>query len=325
MKESSHTNLSNIIYIYEVIKKYTDSEHILSISEIVKLIEEEYGEKIDSRTIRRNIKVLIEKLNIDISPYSENKKGYFLRVKEFEMSEIKMLMDLVVYSKVMDENFSQDIIERLKKLLSVHEEELLKYVENYELYSKNTKTVNKEVLNNIGLLSESIKLKKKINFDYCKYGLDKKLKINNNRTVIPCGLIYNNEFYYLIAYNEKYDNYYFFRLDKIKNIKISNLPSVKPVQSIDDFVKSCVYMYGGKSENIILKCNMAILDHVLENFGKDVEIEAIDSMYFKVKLKVNVVGLRMWIMQYIECVDVLEPKHLKDEISEMLKEALKRY
>ena len=325
MEEITHTNLGNIMYIYEIIKKHTDSENILSVTDIARLIDIEYKEKIDVRTIRRNINVLIEKLDIDISTYNENKKGYFLRTKDFEMSEIKMLIDLVVYSKFMEDKFSKDIVERLKILLSIHEKEVLDYVENYDLYSKNAKTLNKEVLNNIEVLSKSIKEKKKIFFDYFKYGLDKKLKVNKNKIVSPCGLICENEFYYLIAYNEKYNDYSFFRLDKIKNIKNSNLPIVEPNQKINDFVKSCVYMYGGESEKVVLKCNIDILDHVLEKFGKDVEIETIDSMYFKVTLKVNVVGLRMWIMQYIECVDVLYPKHLKDEIREMLKEALKRY
>lgn len=152
MKDKLHTNLGNIIYIYDVLKKYSDMNHILSVKDIIKYVKEEFDEEIEDRTVRRNIRVLIEKLDIDIETFKENRQGYYLRTKEFEFSEIKMMIDLLHYSKFMEEAFSLEIAEKLKGLLSKYEQETINKTEKIEVYSKNIKTINKEVLNNIEVL-----------------------------------------------------------------------------------------------------------------------------------------------------------------------------
>ena len=200
MKDKLHTNLGNIIYIYDVLKKYSDMNHILSVKDIIKYVKEEFDEEIEDRTVRRNIRVLIEKLDIDIETFKENRQGYYLRTKEFEFSEIKMMIDLLHYSKFMEEAFSVEIAEKLKGLLSIYEKEIINETEKIEVYSKNIKTINKDVLNNIEVLSN-------------------------------------------------------FRLDRIKNIKSTEIPSVKTNQSIKEFVQSSVYMFGGERKVIELKSN----------------------------------------------------------------------
>ena len=200
MKDKLHTNLGNIIYIYEVLKRHSDVEHILSIKDIIKYVKEEFDEEIEDRIVRRNIRVLIEKLDIDIETFKENRQGYYLRTKDFEFSEIKMMIDLLHYSKFMEEAFSVEIAEKLKGLLSIYEKEIINETEKIEVYSKNIKTINKDVLNNIEVLSN-------------------------------------------------------FRLDRIKNIKSTEIPSVKTNQSIKEFVQSSVYMFGGERKVIELKSN----------------------------------------------------------------------
>ena len=272
MAEVLHPGLGNIIYIYEILKKYSDNEHILSVTQISNLIKQEYQRSVEERTIKRNIRVLVEVLDIDISLFTENRKGYFLRTRDFEMSEIKMLIDLVTYSKFMENNFSKDIVDRLKQMLSKYEKEIVDNIENYELYSKNTKTINIEVLRNIEVLAQSIKAKKKVEFDYYKYNLDKKLEKQIKHRVSPYAILCENEFYYLIAHNERYDDYSFFRLDRIKNVKHTDIPIKKQKQSIKDYVESSVYMYGGEREEVELKCHISVIDHIIDKFGKDTKI-----------------------------------------------------
>ncbi len=325
MKDKLHTNLGNIIYIYDVLKKYSDVNHILSVKDIIKYVKEEFNEEIEDRTIRRNIRVLIEKLDIDIETFKENRQGYYLRTKDFEFSEIKMMIDLLHYSKFMEEAFSVEIAEKLKGLLSIYEQETINETENIEVYSKNIKTINKDVLNNIEVLSNSIKSKTKVEFEYYKYDINKKLKLEKTKRVSPYAILCENEFYYLIAYNEKFNELSYFRLDRIKNIKSTEIPNVKTNQSIKDFVQSSVYMFGGERAVIELKCDMLILDAVIEKFGTNIEIQKIDDNHFKVKLYVCPKGLKMWIMQYLNYVEVLEPTSIREELKNNLKEILKRY
>jgi len=325
MKDKLHTNLGNIIYIYDVLKKYSDMDHILSVKDIIKYVKEEFDEEIEDRTVRRNIRVLIEKLDIDIETFKENRQGYYLRTKEFEFSEIKMMIDLLHYSKFMEEAFSLEIAEKLKGLLSKYEQETISKTEKIEVYSKNIKTINKDVLNNIEVLSNSIKSKTKVEFEYYKYDINKKLKLEKTKKVSPYAILCENEFYYLIAYNEKFNELSYFRLDRIKNIKSTEIPSVKTNQSIKDFVQSSVYMFGGERNVIKLKCDMLILDAVIEKFGTNIEIQKIDNNHFKVKLYVCPKGLKMWIMQYLNYVEILKPLSVREELIDNLKEILKKY
>ena len=325
MKDVLHTNLGNIIYIYDVLKKYSDVDHILSVKDIIKYVKKEFDEEIEDRTVRRNIRVLIEKLDIDIETFKENRRGYYLRTKDFEFSEIKMIIDLLHYSKFMEETFSVEIEEKLKGLLSISEQKTINETEKTEVYSKNIKTINKDVLNNIEVLSNSIKSKTKVKIEYYRYDLNKKLKLETTKRVSPYAIFCENEFYYLIAYNEKFNELSYFRLDRIKNIKSTEIPNVKTNQSIKDFVQSSVYMFGGEREVIELKCDMLILDAVIEKFGTNIEIQKIDDNHFKVKLYVCPKGLKMWIMQYLNYVEVLEPTSIREELKNNLKEILKRY
>ncbi|MDR0978541.1 MAG: WYL domain-containing protein [Lachnospiraceae bacterium] len=248
-----------------------------------------------------------------------------MRTKEFELSEVKMLMDLVTYSKFMEVEFSKEIVDKLKLLLNQYELEVIQSNEHYPIFDKNTKTINQEVLHNIEEISLSMRRKEKIEFDYYKYGLDKRLHKQGENRVSAYGILCENEFYYLIGYNERYNDYSFFRLDRIKNIKHMQAAYIKPKQPIKEFIESSVYMFGGEKEKVELKCDIRILDGVLEKFGKNIEIQKLNDDYFKAKLEVNLKGLKMWIMQYIEFVEVLTPKILKEELLTILQEAIKRY
>ena len=325
MKDKLHTNLGNIIYIYEVLKRHSDVEHILSIKDIIKYVKEEFDEEIEDRTVRRNIRVLIEKLDIDIETFKENRQGYYLRTKDFEFSEIKMMIDLLHYSKFMEEAFSIEIAEKLKCLLSIYEQETINETEKIEVYSKNIKTINKDVLNNIEVLSNSIKSKTKVEFEYYKYDINKKLKLETTKKVSPYAILCENEFYYLIAYNEKFKELSYFRLDRIKNIKSTEIPNVKTNQSIKDFVQSSVYMFGGERQLIELKCDMLILDAVIEKFGTNIEIQKMDEHHFKVILNVCPNPLTMRTMHYLNYVEILKPLSVREELIDNLKEILKKY
>ena len=172
---------------------------------------------------------------------------------------------------------------------------------------------------------ESIKNKTQIEFEYHLYGLDKKLHKIRDVIVSPYAILCENEFLYLVCYDEKYEDYGYYRVDKIKKIKIINKPIKKLKQNIKDFIESSVYMYGGKKELVELKCDNYILDYAIEKFGKDVEIKKIDNKYFKLTLNVCITGLKMWILQYIKYVEVISPISLKNSIKEELKNILEKY
>ena len=139
----------NILYILNVLKKYSDEEHKLSISELKEKIKELYGEDIDPRTIRRNINLLKEKFSYDISTYNDNKIGYYISndpETDFEPGEIRAIIDTFSYSTYIEERIAKGIIKKCKNLQNIYENEKVK---NYRVYSPKGKTTNLEVIKNI--------------------------------------------------------------------------------------------------------------------------------------------------------------------------------
>ena len=138
----------NILYILNVLKKYTDEEHLISIAELQRKIKEIYDVDIDSRTIRRNINLLKEKLNYDISTRQENGKGYYINRNpdtDFEPGEIRAIIDNFSYANYIVPSISKNIIRKCKNMQNIYQNQKLR---NYKIYANDTKTDNMEVIKN---------------------------------------------------------------------------------------------------------------------------------------------------------------------------------
>ena len=150
----------NILYILNILKKYTDEQHKLSTKQIKDKIIEEYNVEIDTRTIRRNIILLQQKFGYDISTYNENKQGYYITndpETDFEPGEIRAIIDTFSYSSFVEKNLAKGIIKKCKKLQNIYENEKIK---NYRVFSPKGRTTNAEVIKNIEDISNSIMNKK---------------------------------------------------------------------------------------------------------------------------------------------------------------------
>lgn len=321
----------NILYILNVLKKYSDEEHMLSAIEIQRKVKEIYNVEIDPRTIRRNINLLKYKLDYDISTREENGKGYYINrdpETDFESGEIRAIIDNFSYANYIVPSVAKEIIKKCKKMQNIYENEKLK---DYQIYSVNSKTENAEVIKNIEDVSESIFQNKKIKFEYWKYAITNKLekKIVSTPIVSPYAIIYNKQEFYLIAIKEEQQKFYNYRLDRIRNIQILNekIKIKKSKSEIKEFAESSTEMFGGKKVEIEAICHIWLLDTIFETFGKNVTIEKIpkDNEHFKLIVDTSDMGFKMWAMRNIDLVEVIRPTHLREEMREIAKKAYERY
>ena len=321
----------NILYILNVLKKYSDCDHMLSATEIQKKVKEIYNVEIDPRTIRRNINLLKYKLDYDISTRDENGKGYYMNrdpETDFEPGEIRAIIDNFSYASYIVPSIAKEIIRKCKKMQTIYENEKLK---DYQVYSVNNKTENAEVLKKIEDISDSIYHNKKIKFEYWKYAITNKLekKIVSTPIVSPYAIIYNKQEFYLIAIKEGQQKFYNYRLDRIRNIQIlkEKIKIKKSKSEIKEFAESSTEMFGGKKVEIKAICHIWLLDTIFETFGKNVTIEKIqnDNEHFKLIVDTNDMGFKMWAMRNIDLVEVVTPTHLREEMREIAKKAYDRY
>lgn len=321
----------NILYILNVLKKYSDEDHMLSVAEIQRKIKEIYDVKIDTRTIRRNINLLKYKLNYDISTREDNGKGYYINrdpETDFEPGEVRAIIDNFSYANYIVPNVAKEIIKKCKNLQTVYENEKLK---DYQIYSVNSKTENSEVIKNIEDISNSIYNNHKLKFEYWKYEITNKLEkqIVSTPTVSPFAIIYNKQEFYFIGIKDGQNKFYHYRLDRMKNVKeLNEKINIKKTKSqIKDFAESTVEMFGGKKEEIEAICNKMLLNAIFDIFGKNVTIERIlgNDKDFKLIVDSNPMGFKMWAMRNIDMVEVVRPETLRNEMREVVQNAIEKY
>lgn len=313
--------------ILDILKKYTDEEHKLSQVAILRLLKSEFDIDCDRRSVRSNIESLIE-IGYDI----DTENGYFLRSREFEDAELKMLIDSVLFSRFLTEKESKRLIEKLKGQSNKYFETK---IESTKQLSKLQHAENGHILYSIDSIAEAIGKKKKISFMYNSYGFDKKLKPKrDDRAVVnPYQLMEANGHYYLIGNYDKYDDLVHFRVDKITNVRIlkedakdpSLLNGFEEGLDISSLQTKNIYMFGGESEKIVFNAKNVILDELVDFFGKDFEILFHDDENMRVELSCNVNDFFYWALQFGPSVEVLEPESLRSRLRDAAKEIYLKY
>lgn len=307
------------ICLLEVLNEYSDESHVLSMSEITGKIEQLYGMKPDRRTIYAALETLVE-LGYDISFYKENGKGYYIRDRHLEASEVHLLSDAICAFPFISERQTAQLLKKLQTFVNIHERRNIK---NLTVIKADQKTINKQVFLNIEMLDESIEKKRKVTFDYFDYGVDKKLHKRREKKykVNPYGLVYNNEHYYLVCVMSRQENVSMYRLDRIQNIEITDLPLDDRMENFDphNAVKDTVYAYTGEAKSIEMLIDPKILNDVIDKFGANIILSEEADGRIKVRIKASEKGMKYWALQYLASAEIVEPTSLRDEIMGLLK------
>ena len=318
----------NILYILNVLKEYSDEDHMLSIDDIKEYISDIYEVDIDPRTIRRNINLLKEKFDIDIVTWQENRKGYYLIKNpdiDFEPGEIRAIIDTFSYSTFIPKQMAREIIYKCKNMQNVYENEKLK---DYKIYSSNSKIENKEIVKNIEDISNAIYNKKKIRFNYYKYELNPTLNSVNTgiRTISPYAIIYQLQEMYVVSLKDGKKTLYTYRIDRMKNIEILDEKVNDSITNddIEKFVKSTVSMFGKESCEIEVICDNQLLDNVVDLFGANSIIKKYDNDHFKLTTNKDIDGFKRYVLTNLDMIEVVKPIELKKEIDKIINKYLNK-
>lgn len=317
-----------LIRIWQILKEYSDYDHPLTQDDIARHLENDYGIVIERKAISRNISLLKE-AGIEIE---SRRAGSYLEGRDFEDSELKLLIDGVLCSKHITAKHSADLIDRLCGLSNKY---FHSHVKN--IYSVNdwSKTDNQALFYNIELIDTAIEQKLRIAYDYNKIGIDKKLHKSSYQVVSPYQLILHNQRYYLMAYSEYWGNMVFHRLDRITNMKLTeekstDLQSIPGYKNGIDYKKlssAMPYMYSDEPKWIDFVADVVIVDQIIDWFGNDIRIAKISDNENQVNVSVvaSPNAMEHWAMQYINYVEVTAPESLRMRIKEMMAKGLAKY
>lgn len=315
-----------LIRILQIFKKYSDYDHPLKQEDIANYLQKDFGIVIERKAISRNISLLKE-AGYEIE---STRAGSYLDEREFEDSELRMLIDGVLSSKYITAKHSGDLIE---KLCSLSNQYFRSHVKNVFSVNDWSKTDNQALFYNIELIDDAIERRLQIKFDYNKYGIDKKLHRSSTHYASPYQLILHNQRYYLMAKNERWNNMGYYRVDHITNMTVTDIAatSITEIEGFEsginykELASSLPYMYTDKTEHIEFVAKRSIIDQIVDWFGSDIKITELDESYISVALKASPNAMEYWAMQYINYVEVTKPARLRERIKNNIKSAQEKY
>ena len=313
-----------LLRILQILEKYSDCDHPLTQDDIVNHLSRDYGIEIERKAVGRNISLLKE-AGIDIESV---KQGSYI-FREFDDSELRLLIDGVLASRHITAKHSKQIIEKLCKLSNVYFRSHVKNIYSVEQWNK---TDNGQLFFSISTVDEAIESGKQVQFYYNKYGASKKLHTTSRPKVSPYQLILHNQRYYLMARNEKWGNMGFYRLDRITDMKIlpdfaTPLKSVKGYENginYREISSSLPYMFADEIERVEFWADKDVIDQVVDWFGDNAQIVKTADRY-KVSVKVSLSAMEYWAMQYLNSVEIIYPKRLRETIRENLEKGIDKY
>ena len=318
-----------ILYLLDILKKYTDEKHSLTYAEIDNKLQSEYGIKLDAKTIAKYIN-LLQDYGIDIEKRGNN--GCAVISRNIDNSELSFLIDAVFSSKPISSQHAQDLIQTLLKDSSVYEKKRYSYIYKAD---EITRANNKEYFYTIDTISRAIEENKQISFTYNEVLLNKKLKarFNGKEFIInPYFMINNHGKYYLVCNYDKYNTLSNYKIECISNIKILDT-KIKPLQVLEDtkdfdisnYVNEHIYMFTGKTIQTTIKIsNPKILNDVVDWYGENVIVKEKDDEIF-VSFNVNEQAFLYWALQYGMNIEVVKPLTTRNKYVEMLKQILTKY
>ena len=318
---------SALIRIWQILKVNSDYDHPMTQEDIAAKLENEYGIVIERKAISRNISLLKES-GVEIE---SRRAGSYLDRRDFEDSELHMLIDGVLSSKHITARHSKDLIDRICSLSNKYFRSSVKHIHSVNDWSK---TDNQALFYNIELIDAAIEEGKQIHYDYNKYGIDKKLHKTSQQYVSPYLMILHNQRYYLMAYSEYWHNMVFHRLDRITNMTIidrkatpiKNVPGYENGINYKELSSTMPYMYSDQPEHIDFISDEGIIDQIVDWFGNDVRImKSNDEGKVRVSVKASPTAMEFWAMQYINHVEILSPEPLRIRMREVLNNGLKKY
>lgn len=283
-----------LLYIIKILSEQTDEEHCISTQQLIEELAK-YDIKAERKSIYDDINQLIDFGYDIILSKSRANGGYYLAGREFELAELKLLVEVVQSSKFITLKKSRELIEKIEKLASKSE---AKQLQRQVYVANRIKTANESIYYIVDDIHRAIQNNEQISFQYLEWNLEKKLtprRDGKQYRVSPWALTCKDENYYLIAHDKEEDKIKHFRVDKMGSIKV--LPNVKREGGelferfdIADYANKTFSMYGGKEETVTIQLENHLIGVVMDRFGQEVSIRKRDDEHFSVRVTVAISG-----------------------------------
>lgn len=314
-----------LLYLVQYLQEQTDEEHPKTVQDMIA-----YLERCDITAERKSIYADLELLKaygMDIQSVKAKSFGYFLGERDFQLPELKLLIDVVQASPFLTPNKSMALIGKLEKLTSQPNARQLRR----QVYVMNRpRTNNERLYYAVDGINTAINENRKITFRYFDWTTDGGKSFRHDGAYYltnPVALCVDRH-YYLVAYDTATQDYRHYRVDRIAELSVSEEMRDPLPRDFDlgQYVKTIFDMYNGRTVTVRLQCDRALINSVIDRFGADAPMHAIDSEHFTLTAPVEIGPTFFgWLFQFGTKVRLLSPDDVREEFTDYCRNVLTQY
>ena len=324
MPKSDNQKLK-ILYILDYLQKNSHADHLIPATQLISMLEQK-GILCERKTIYSDIAAL-QDYGADIVSVPGKNGGYYIASRNFELPELKLLVDAVQSSRFLTEKKSRELIEKLCKECSIHEAKLMR---RDVLVSGRVKSMNETIYYNVDAIQEAIGQNRQITFRYFDWNLDGSRKYRDrNYAASPYGLCQNNENCYLLAFSDRH-GITSYRVDRMADIKLlsdSRVPCPELTgKNLVEHANRLFQMYSGDAVNVKMRFHRSLVNVVIDRFGRDILLipDGEDYFVFTAPVAISPIFLS-WIISFGSKAKILHPQSVMDRCRELCLEAMAQY
>ena len=314
-------------YLMKIMQEKTDDEHSLTMPQIMEELEK-YDVTAERKSIYTDFQDMTEKFGVEIIKEQIGRETYYhVGAREFELAEVKLLIDAIQSSKFITQTKSRELITKIKSFVSEHQ---AKQLQRQVYINDRVKTMNESVYYNVDDIHTAINQNKKIRFKYYKWHINKKLVPRHNGdwfVVSPWALTWDDENYYMVAFDNLDHKIKHYRVDKMMRISIEEekRDGKEAFENFDmaEYSKATFGMYQGQKTKVKIRLANNMCGIFIDRFGKDISFRPIDDEHSELHVDVNVSPQFFgWIFSLGKDVKVVGPEEVVEELRAKTEEFL---
>lgn len=319
-----------LAYLTQIMLEKTDEDHALTLAQVITELESR-GVTAERKSLYTDFADMTDKLGVEIIKEQIGRDTFYhVGTRQFELAEVKLLIDAIQSSKFITEKKSRELIKKIKGFVSEHQ---AKQLDRQVFVQGRAKTMNESIYYNVDDIHKAIGENKKISFKYYRWDVSKKLVERNHGivfTVSPWALTWDDENYYLVAFDDYDKVIKHYRVDKMKQIEIleDRRDGKEEFKGFDmaEYSKATFGMYHGRKEIVKFEFNNYMVGVLFDRFGKDIPIRAVDEKNSETHVSVAVSPqFYAWVMSLGDEVKVTGPENVVEELKKFAKDFLSRY
>ena len=325
MPKSDNQKLK-IFYILDYLQRNSHQDHPVRASELIDMLQRNYNIACERKTIYSDIQAL-QDYGVDIESIPGKNGGYYIASRNFELPELKLLIDAVQSSRFLTEKKSRELIEKLCNQCSIHDARLMR---RDMLVSGRVKSMNETIYYNVDAIQDAISMNRAISFRYFDWGIDGKRKYREkNYYASPYGLCQDNENCYLLAHSPRH-GITSYRVDRMSEITITEdvrtpCPELTG-KALHEHANRLFQMFAGDSVNVKMRFHKTLANVVIDRFGRDTILIPEGNEYFNFTVNVAVSPMFLsWVIGFGSKAKILYPQSVIDECRQMCQEAMAQY